>query len=183
MAQVAALGVRRTQNPYRPKTPVHLFVDEATMLMAPPVFKILRQLRKENVFLTMAQQSFADGLDREMVKPLVDNTKVKMLGRSANLGTAFKALNWDARSIPKIGNRQFIVSTGDDAERLLLNTGSHLVDDSNAMDDAAWRDVLERQFSAYYRQSTPATSPAGDAGTLPAGAPPSPARKKTWRRE
>lgn len=184
MAQVAALGVRRTQNPYRPKTPVHVFIDEATVLMAPPVFKILRELRKENVFLTMAQQSFADGLDREFVKPLVDNTKVKMLGRSANLGSAFKAMNWDAGSIPKIGNRQFIVSTGDDAERLLLHTASHLVDDSNAMDADDWQAVLEEQFAAYYRQvETSAASPATfDVGTTPAGSL-SPAPARTWRRK
>jgi hypothetical protein len=176
MAQVAALGERRAFEPNRPKKPVHVFIDEATLLMAPPIFTILLELRKENIFLTMAQQSFADGLDSRLTKALVDNTNVKMLGRSGNLGQAFKRLGWETVGTPRIGDRQFVVSAGR-AELMLLEAASHLVDDSNAMEEEAWRHVLAGQFAAYYRDmGSQEGQDAGEEAALP-----SPLRR-TWRR-
>lgn len=172
MAQVSALGRRRSQNRYLQKAPLHVIVDEATQLMAPPVFKILQLLRKENIWLTMAQQGFGDGVERDMRSVLKTNTKLKVFGRSDSMSDAFRLMDWKG-DVPKLQRAQWMVSTG--GERFLLQATDHLRDDTNAMSEAEWAAALEYQFAAYYRQlqgepHSPTTNPL-----------PSPSQSKRWR--
>ena len=176
MAQVAALGRRRSQNPYLPKAPLHVIVDEATQLMAPPMFNILQLLRKENIWLTMAQQGFGDGVSRDMRSVLKINTKLKMFGRSDSMGDVFRLMDWKGDS-PKLERAQWIVSVG--GERQILQAAEHLRDNTNAMTDAEWSSVLEAQFAKYYRRvETEGTPPSAER--VPSPALPS---KPTWKRQ
>jgi hypothetical protein len=159
MAQVAALGQRRIADRTAPQTPLHVFVDEATKLMSPSVFTILRELRKVGISLTMGQQRLGDGVERSLVGTLRDNTNVKLFGRNASMGEIFKMMSWDG-DVPQLRNGQFIAAWGDE-EKTLLNTHAapHLADDSNAMGAAAWQRVLKYQLATYYRP-TDAGAPA-----------------------
>ena len=86
IAQVAALGNRRAQNPTLKKAPLHVIVDEATKFMSPPVFQILKEMRKQNIWITMVQQDLGDGVPREMRSVLKTNTTLKMFGLNDTMG-------------------------------------------------------------------------------------------------
>ena len=162
MAQVAALGERRIHNPQLPRTPVHVFVDEATKLTAPPVFKILKELRKVGIHLTMALQVLGDGMEAHDARHIVQNTEIKLVGKNRSMGQAFKALGWDTREgLPWLNTGQFIAEWGNDGQRIHLEAATHLLDDSNAMHPDAWQAVLERQLEAHHRaEAAPAAEPA-----------------------
>lgn len=175
MAQVAALGQRRIADRSAPQTPLHVFVDEATKLMSPSVFTILRELRKVNISLVMSQQRLGDGVERSLVGAMRDNTHVKLFGRNASMGEIFKMMNWSG-DVPQLRNGQFIAAWGD-AQKTILDTHSqpHLVDDRNAMSGHAWRSVLESQLAAYYRPWTGETQP--NSAKAEASPSPAPARR------
>jgi len=162
MAQVAALGERRIHNPQLSRTPVHVFVDEATKLTAPPVFKILKELRKVGVHLTMAQQVLGDGMEAHEARHIVQNTEIKLVGKNRAMGQAFKALGWDTREgLPWLNTGQFIAEWGNDGQRVHLEAATHLLDDTNAMPSDTWQAVLERQLEAHHRvAAAPAAEPA-----------------------
>lgn len=162
MAQVVALGQRRMADRTVPQTPLHVFVDEATRLMSPSVFTVLKELRKVGVALTMSQQGLGDGVERSLVGDLRGNTHVKLFGRSANMGQMFKMMSWSGDVTP-LRNGQFIAAWGDEQKTILdTSTASHLADDRNAMSEADWQEALARQFKSYYRAPVPQDSPALD---------------------
>lgn len=173
IAQAAALGLRRVYNPSMTMTPVHVFVDEATKLIAPPVFKILKELRKVGVHLTMAQQVLGDGMDAHQMRHIVQQTEIKLVGKNRAMGQAFKALGWDASDgLPWLNIGQFIAEWGNDGQHIHVQASSHLVGDANAMTPEEWQAVLERQLEAYHRPVTPTQAPTPDLSP-----------ESRWRRE
>ncbi len=151
MAQVAALGQRRISSKSLPQTPLRVFVDEATLLMSPSVFVILQELRKVGISLIMGQQDLGDGLERDLVRSMRTNTKVKMFGRSDSMRDVFKMMSWDG-DIPRLRDGQFVAAWGSNEKVIIDTYGSpHLADDRNAMGEADWERVLQVQVKNYYR--------------------------------
>lgn len=173
IAQTAALGLRRVYNSAMNMTPVHVFVDEASKLIAPPVFKILKELRKVGIHITMAQQVLGDGMDAHELRHIVQQTEIKLVGKNRAMGQAFKALGWNTRDgLPWLNTGQFIAEWGNDGQHIHVHAASHLAGDANAMAPGEWQAVLEHQLAAYHRPVTAAQGPALE--------PPPEAR---WKRE
>jgi len=172
MAQVAALGQRRLSDSSLPQAPLRVFVDEATKLMSPSVFTILKELRKVGISLIMAQQDLGEGVERNLVRSLRTNTNVKLFGRSGNMGDVFKMMSWGG-DVPQLRKGQFIAAWGSE-EKTLLNTyaASHLADDRNAMSEADWQRVLEHQLAEYYRPANAKRDAAPAPAMLPAAIDP-----------
>jgi hypothetical protein len=152
MAQVAAIGQRRHKNRHHP--PLHVFVDEATQLMAPPFVDILEQFRKRSLWLTMAQHSVGDGGGRDFVRRVKLSTYLKLLGGGDT--TALKSMvEVQRETLPSLKQGEFVVvRRGLERSPMLLRTlrPSPVADDNNAMSATEWAVVLEGQFAAYYRQ-------------------------------
>lgn len=166
MAQVAAIGRRRLDNARLERHPVHVFVDEATQLMAPPFVKILERFAKARIWLTMAQQGAGEGGDREFVNRVRRSTGLKFLGRSGNVGELLRLVDIGRGELPQLKQGEFLVAkTGEEKSLMLLRTlnPSPLKDDANAMSTSEWAAVLEGQFAAYYRhppKALPSPTPA-----------------------
>jgi hypothetical protein len=187
MAQVAAIGRRRLDNARLERHPVHVFVDEATQLMAPPFVKILERFAKARIWLTMAQQGAGEGGEREFVNRVRRSTGLKFLGRSGNVGELLRMVDIGRANLPQLKQGEFIVAkTGEEKAAMLLRTlnPSPLKDDDNAMSAAEWATVLKRQFAAYYRQP-PKALPAPASPSAPASTTPDTqaTSEKRWRRE
>lgn len=179
MAQVAAIGRRRLDNARLERHAVHVFVDEATQLMAPPFVKILERFAKTRIWLTMAQQGAGEGGEREFVNRVRRSTGLKFLGRSGNVGELLRMVDIGRANLPQLRQGEFIVAkTGEEKAAMLLRTlnPSPLKDDDNAMSTAEWADVLEGQFAAYYRKQAKALPSPAPADDKPSGA-------GRWRQE
>lgn len=153
MAQVAGIGARRLSSPYSARAPFHVFVDEATKLMAPPFVSILEEFAKTKIWLTMAQQGAGEGADREFVGRVKRSTFLKFIGRSGNIGEMVKLLGLPRDEMPTLEQGQFVVTkTGEEGAAMLLDTRpSPLADNAGAMSDEEWRAVLNDQLATYYR--------------------------------
>ena len=153
MAQIAGIGARRLSNPYSSRAPIHVFVDEATILMAPPFVSILEEFAKTKIWLTMAQQGAGEGADREFIARVKRSTYLKFVGRSGNISEVMKLLGLPRSEIPTLERGQFVVTkTGEEGAAMLLDTRpSPLADNAGAMSDEDWRAVLDYQLATYYR--------------------------------
>lgn len=174
VAQVAAIGRRRLDNPRLDRRPVHVFVDEATQLMAPPFVKVLERFAKTRLWLTMAQQGAGEGGERDFLNRVRRSTGLKFLGRSGNMGELLRMVDMPRSELPPLKQGEFIVvRTGEEKSAMLLRTlrPSPVADDDNAMSDEEWAEVLAAQFAAYYRKP---------ADAAPAAAAPEPAQATGW---
>lgn len=180
MAQVAAIGRRRIDNPRLEPHPIHVFVDEASELIAPPFISILEGCRKRNIWLTMAQQGAGEGGEREFINRVKRSTLLKLLGRSGTVGEIMRVVDVPRDSIPTLEQGDFIaVKTGHERSPMLLRTlrPSPLAGIGNAMSEAEFSAVRKLQ-ARYYRQ--PATAlPSPDSG-LPAPADKRGRRGDAW---
>jgi hypothetical protein len=169
MAQVESMGKRRLdRGDDAPCPPVHVFVDEATILMSPPFVSILLEFRKVGIWLTMGQQGMGDGGEREFLRKVKNSTHLKFIGRSGNTGEVIRSLGVKMEQ-PRLGEGKFVViKNGEERTPMLLEAlhPSPVADDTNAMSDAEWAAVLERQFAAYYRKDA-AALPAPSATSAP----------------
>lgn len=92
LAMVAGIGYRRESIPRDRRTPVHVFIDEASTMIGPDFLRILTELRKFGIHLTMAQQLGGRGFDAEGKRELMNSTACKFIGgnlpgeRKAQLG-------------------------------------------------------------------------------------------------
>lgn len=168
MAQVAGMGKMRLRQQHQRHMPVHVFVDETTKLVSPPIFEILQEFRKVGIYLTMAQQSFGQGMDRDMRQSTKDNTALKFLGWTGNATEFFKMMDWDSKDMPKLEKQEFVVGVGN--TQMKLKPHRHLADDTNAMSDREWERVLGEQFERYYRRPDVKSAPS----------PPPAAPDQTW---
>jgi hypothetical protein len=182
LAQVAAIGRRRLDNERIPRAPVHVFVDEATQLMAPPFVKILERFAKSRIWLTMGQQGAGDGVERGQVGRVIRNTNLKFLGRSGNVGELAKMLGLPRDGLPILKQGDFIVTkAGEEQTLMLLQTlnPSPLADNGNAMTEAEFDQVMGDQLARYYRR---AAEPGRVELPAPAAAP-QPDPVDEWRQE
>lgn len=155
MAQVAAIGRRRTDNARLERHPVHVFVDEATQLMAPPFVKVLERFAKTRIWLTMAQQGAGEGGERDFLNRVRRSTGLKFLGRSGNMGELLRMVDIHRGELPQLKQGEFVVvRTGEERAPMLLRAlrPSPVADDDNAMSAGEWAAVLKAQFVAYYRK-------------------------------
>lgn len=165
MAQVAAIGRRRLDNPQLERRPMHVFVDEATQLMAPPFVKILERFAKTRIWLTMAQQGAGEGGEREFINRVRRSTGLKFLGRSGNVGELLSLVDLPARELPQLKQGHFIVAkTGEERSTLLLKASnpSPLRDDDHAMNPREWARIMADQVARYYRTPPKALAAPGE---------------------
>lgn len=169
VAQVAAIGRRRLDSARPILKPVHVFVDEATQLMAPPFVKILERFAKTRIWLTMGQHGAGEGGERDFLNRVRRSTGLKFLGRSGNMGELLRMVDMPRGDLPQLKQGEFVVvRTGEEKSAMLLRAlrPSPVVDDSNAMSAAEWAEVLGAQFAAYYRKPVE-WAPGAHASTPP----------------
>jgi hypothetical protein len=166
VAQVSAMGHRRLANARADAPPVHVFVDEASMLMTPPFVKILEQFAKRNIWMTISQHGAGEGGERDFIKRVRRSTGLKFLGRG-DVKEIMSNVDVPRESIPDLEQGDFItVKKGFERAPMLLRTWrpSPVADDRNAMSEAEWSAMLKDQFARYYRQppkALPAPAAAG----------------------
>lgn len=166
LAQIAAIGERRNES--GENAPFHVFVDEATELMSPTFVQILERVGKRNIWLTMVQQQGGGGGDSAHANRIAINTHLKFLGRSGSSKELLRFVEMRRGEIPMLKQGEFIVAkSGEQKTPMLLRTPypSPLAKNGNAMGEADFAAVMERQFATYYRKP-----PAG------LSAPPPPAQ-------
>ena len=151
IAQLVAIGMRRSVEYGKSYAPVHIYVDEADKFIGPAVLTALSKLRQHGMYMTLAQQVFGYMLEPQDKQNLSINTGIKF-----TTGQGQREM-LDAMSAPRDathgkGKGQFVGRWGHGNSAFQLNVRSDLADQSNCMTKDDWEDVKEYQLGKYYNR-------------------------------
>ena len=164
VALVAGLVRRRADLPEGARrVPVQLFVDEVTTMVSPQMVRVLAELRKFGLHMTMAQQIAGAGFTTEQKAVLFGNTACKLVvPTDEDVNKLFQAER--GKDAVRLGRGEFLVQWGRSAETRRLVVRPDMADGGRGVDDAEWRAFVERHVARYYRPSTaPRASPGAAA--------------------
>jgi energy-coupling factor transporter ATP-binding protein EcfA2 len=153
LAMLQGLAIRRESVPEAQRVPVHVFVDECQNFLSPSVQTILTESRKYGLHLTLAQQTFAQDMDKELAAAVLGNTAVKFCGMNdvktlkpmdERMGVGIEAMQ-----MLTVGQFFVKVSGNTPAFKLIVPRVTERID------SATWKTLKEAQLRDYYRANTP----------------------------
>ncbi|MBI5165627.1 MAG: ATP-binding protein [Magnetospirillum sp.] len=153
LAMLQGLALRRVKIPEADRMPVHVFVDECQNFLSPSVQTILTENRKFGLHLTLAQQTFAQDMDKDIAAAVVGNTAVKMCGMNdvKTLKPMDERMAVGLDALQQLGVGQFFVKVSGNTPAFKLivpRIRDHLSDE-------AWAITKEAQLRHHYRPNTP----------------------------
>lgn len=169
LAKLQGMALRRQRVPAGQRRPVHVYVDECQNYISPATIAIMEETRKYGLYLTLAQQVAGRGMSTEMLKVVLNNTNVKLAGRTKDDRTMASLMGVDMPRLQRLRPGQFLVQTGS-RPTLEVQVHDEVLGDSNAMTDTDWglRTLLMRE---HYR-------PLGVAAEDEPAAAPRPRKKR-----
>jgi hypothetical protein len=149
LAMLQGLAIRRESLHESQRMPVHVFVDECQNFLSPSVQTILTESRKYGLHLTLAQQTFAQDMDRDLAAAVLGNTAVKFCGMNdvRTLKPMDERMSVGLDAMQKLSVGQFYVKVSGNTPAFKL-TVPRVRDYINA---EAWKAVKAEQLAAYYR--------------------------------
>lgn len=82
LGMLQGIAFRRQKIPVHLRMPTYVYVDEFQNFLSASIKKIMTELRKYGLHLTLAQQSFAQDMDIDIAAAVIGNTAVKFCGMS-----------------------------------------------------------------------------------------------------
>ncbi len=152
IAMLAGLGQVRLADPRIPRTPVHVFVDEANDFMGASVFRILQEMRKAGIHLTMAQQVAGQGLPSDARASLFQNTAIKLMGGPLT-GDVARIVGTPRKGGAPLSAGEFWGVWGHGEAPFRLKVRRDLANHHEKTTEAAWVAVMREQLAAYYREA------------------------------
>ena len=149
IAQLAAIGMRRSTRYGEPQTPMHIFVDEADLFVGPAVLNILSKLRQHGVHLTLAQQTVGYGFDGADKHQLLNNTAIKFTAGDGQR-EMLTVMHAPPDATQGLRQGQFVGRWGRDGDVFRLDVRSDLLGNTRSMSPAAWEKVVQHQLQHYY---------------------------------
>jgi hypothetical protein len=177
LAMLQGLAIRRESLPESQRVPVHVFVDECQNFLSPSVQTILTESRKYGLHLTLAQQTFAQDMDKELAAAVLGNTAVKFCGMNdvKTLKPMDERMGVGVEAMQMLTVGQFFVKVSGNtpAFKLIVPRATERIDSE------AWKTIKQAQLCDYYRaKAEPAKDASPEAETSPdeayRSAPPKP---------
>ena len=161
LAMLQGLAIRRESVPESQRVPVHVFVDECQNFLSPSVRTILTESRKYGLHLTLAQQTFAQDMDRDLAAAVVGNTAVKFCGMNdvKTLKPMDERMGVGMEALQKLAVGQFFVKVSGNTPAFKLivpRVRDHI-------DGPAWDTVKAEQLATVYRPNVEPQSEAVEA--------------------
>ena len=178
VAMIQTYGLQRQRQDENKRVPCNVFIDEAANYVGSNMEKILNELRKYRVQLTLAQQTYGQNMNADMKRSVVSSTAVKLTG--SNEPTTLNKIVADTdvayEDLKILGKGKFSLHIkGKPAYPVQVS--DHLLGKRNQMSDAEWEQVKAQQITRYYRDVTkippkaPVVAPVA-AQTRPTASPP-----------
>lgn len=163
LAMLQGIAIRRESVPESQRVPVHVFVDECQNFLSPSVQTILTESRKYGLHLTLAQQTFAQDMDRDLAAAVVGNTAVKFCGMNdvKTLKPMDERMSVGLDALQRLAVGQFFVKVSGNtpAFKLIVPRIRH------AIGAEAWEATKAAQLRAYYRPNAEPPTPTTDGPT------------------
>lgn len=172
LAMLQGLAIRRESIPESERVPVHVFVDECQNFLSPSVQTILTENRKYGLHLTLAQQTFAQDMDRDLAAAVIGNTAIKIAGMNdvKTLKPMDERMGVGIDAMQKLAVGQFFVKVSGSTPAFKL-IAPRLRDH---IDAEAWGKVVAEQLAAFYRPNAEPQAEAEGGEEPPRSGPPKP---------
>lgn len=161
LALIQGMALRRQTIAEEQRVPVHVFIDECQNYIGASTVTILEEARKYGVHLTLAQQVAGRGMTPEIRTVVLNNTAIKLVGRTAEDQRMAKLLGLELEDIQQLQVGQFYCRAGSHATCLIAGA-TDLIGQSNSMGEEQWRKVKANQLTSYYRKQNSSTPPESD---------------------
>jgi len=148
VAAIQGLALRRADTPEEHRVPINLYIDECQNYIAPATMQILEEARKYGVSLTLAQQVVGRGMSSEMQSVVLNNTNIKVAGRTPEDDKMAKILGKTQADVQALETGQFWMKVGNGGT-FKLKAGSDLIGDNIAMSPTQWAVVQAEQLARY----------------------------------
>lgn len=158
LAMLAGIGSMRLADPRIGRTPVHVIVDEVNDLVGPSVLRILQEMRKAGIHLTMAQQVAGQGLSSDGRASLFQNTAVKLMGGPLS-GDVARIIGAPRAGVAPLSPGEFWGVWGQENEPFRLTVRRDLAQHHEKTSPGAWDAVIRKQLADYYRNPPPPPAP------------------------
>jgi hypothetical protein len=151
LALVQGLAFRRQSIPAEQRKPIHMFIDECQNYISPATIEILEETRKYGLHLTLAQQIAGRGMSNEMKNVVLNNTNIKIAGRTKEDNTISSLIGCSIEQLQQLETGCFYVQTGNKPAYMMKNH-TDLLGNSNTMTAKQWEATIAKQKQYY--QST-----------------------------
>mgnify|MGYP001290732032 CR=1 FL=1 len=158
IALLQGLALRRQTVETKERVPVHLFIDECQNYIGASTTTILEEARKYGLHLTLAQQVAGRGMGPEMRTVVLNNTAVKIVGRTAEDQRMAKLLGLELGNVQDLKVGQFYAKAGN-GETFRFDAAKDLLENKNDMGDSAWHAVQAAVIRRHYRRAGNSTEP------------------------
>lgn len=149
---IQVIAMQRGGLPDKEKIGTHLFLDELHNLLTSSIKYSLTEARSNKLYLTMAQQIVGqDSPNSNFKKILLGNTNIKILGKSTteNYNELSEEFGIPVPELLKLPEYHFYIKVGN-GRPFRLKGWNGLVNNKNAMSDAAWKQIAAEQVEKYY---------------------------------
>lgn len=166
VATIQGVALRRANIPENERVPLNLFIDECQNYISNSTIEILEEARKYAVNMTLAQQVVGRGMSTEVRTVVLNNTNIKMAGRTPEDDKMAKLLGKDQTDVQQLATGSFWTRVGN-GSTFLLKARSDYVGDKGAMTSDQWERKLI-DLNKHYRpieneQNAVDTAPASPA--------------------
>lgn len=158
LAKLQGMALRRQRLPANERRPVHLFIDECQNYISPATIAIMEETRKYGLHLTLAQQVAGRGMSKEMLKVVLNNTNIKLSGRTKEDQVVAKLFGSDLATLQQMQPGEFFLQCGARPAARVQIRGD-LVGGNHAMSDEAWQGLVGT-MRCYYREVDAVAAPS-----------------------
>lgn len=127
----------------------NLYIDEFSNYVSPSATKILSELRKKGLHLTMAHQEL-DQI-KSIKSNIFANTHIKIVGKNfyENLKVMAKELQIDVKKLENLDKGEFYIKVGTD-KAIKIKTTDKFIDQKAVMSEQKWQECVKYQLEKYY---------------------------------
>jgi hypothetical protein len=155
VGMMRVIALKRSDTPKHLRVPIHLYIDEFQNFVSDDIEKVLTQLRKYGLFLTLAHQYIGQGnIDPQLQKALF-SSGVKIIGQNERktLKAAEQEINIPFEKLQKLKVGEFYIQTGSNPS-FKVKAPTYLLGDNHAMKPIDWEAIKQYNLEHYYRKVT-----------------------------
>ncbi|MCJ8274533.1 MAG: type IV secretory system conjugative DNA transfer family protein [Psychrosphaera sp.] len=157
ISSLTTLGFAREATDERDRVPVQVFIDECQNFLSPYIEKMLAEIRKYKIHLTLAQQVVGQGMNQDLENMVLGSTDMKIIGQagSKSYTKMMKEIDVSEKELKLLNDNrfQFFISTGD-GFRLPVRSYADLTKPYASISNEKWRQVINCQIKSFYRPIT-----------------------------
>lgn len=148
VASIQGIALRRADTPEAQRVPLNLYIDECQNYISPATIEILEEARKYGVNMTLAQQLVGRGMSTEMQSVVMNNTNIKVAGRTLEDSKMAKVFGIEQNEMQQLETGSFWMKVGNGQPFKIMGRSDY-VGNENHMSETEWQAVKSRLLNWY----------------------------------